>query len=211
MRISTTTIEAFRLFRDPDQEWMTEDELVATIRGEFVPNAKTILGHAFDAVLNEPDQHRVEGGYQAGPHFFPDLMMAPALALFDRRGVFQVKSTKQYLEGEVVAVADELVGLQLIENKTTTGSFDFEKYAHSCQWRFMVDIFQPAVVTYRVFLLSDPEQGAISLRSIETFNLFPYPELTYDCARLVRDFAAYVRRKGLDGLLREKQRLAAAG
>lgn len=220
MRISTTSIESFRLWSDPEQEWMTEDELIASIRGEFVPTPAVRLGSAFGKVLETPDLYVSTDGFECGSYVFPSDVMLPALALMDHeRGVFEAKSTRQYGDCTVVAKADQLVGARLIEHKTTLGYFDFDKYAESYQWRFMADIFRPVSVTYHVFLLSDitPDvdhearltfTNEITLRGIETFTLYPYPALHDDCAELVRTFAEYVTLRGLDGLLRERQRAA---
>lgn len=209
MRISTTTLETFRLYCQPDQEWMTEDQLVASIRGEFVPDHKVQLGTAFGAVLEQPDRFKVANGYRYQGFFFDDYTMDPALALFDRRGVFEAKATKAYGLCTVVARADQLIGARIIENKTTLSTFDFDKYAASAQWRFMLDIFEAAQVTYHVFCLSESTSGEISLRSTETFNLFPYPALHRDCCALLERFVEYVTRKGLDALLRQRQAEAA--
>lgn len=210
MRISTTTLESFRLFMQPDQEWMTEDELVATIRGQFVPNHKVMLGQAFGAVLEHPDRYLVSGGYQHGDFFFSLDMMAPALAVIDRRGVFEAKGWKQYGDCTVVAKADHMLGAAISEFKSTLSPFDPDKYANSCQWRFMADIFEVPKVTYRVFCLSEDTAGILDLRSVETMNLFTYADLHRDCCDLLGEFTDYVRAKGLDGLLRERQRIAEA-
>lgn len=211
MRISTTTLESFRLFSQPDQEWMSEDELLATIRGEFTPTPAVRLGQAFGKVLETPWSYQLDAGYTCGGYLFPAHVMAPALALMDHeRGVFEAKGTKQYGDCTVVAKADQMVGARLIEHKSTLGTFDFDKYAHSYQWRFMVDIFQPVSLTYHVFLLAEERDGSIGLRGIETFNFFPYAQLHADCWHLLRQFTSYVTAKGLDGLLRDRQRVAEA-
>lgn len=213
MRISATQLESFRLFMQPDQEWMSEDDLAATLRGEFVPNHKVSLGSAFGLVLEDPDRYRVADGYYVrvnGEGFaFGDDVMAEPLALVDRRGVFEAKAVKSYGPHDVASKADHLLGGALSEFKTTLSTFDFDKYAESCQWRYMVDAFQPKTVTYRVFCLSEGSNGVIGLRSIESFNLYPYPGLHDDCARLVRQFTGYVTAKGLDGVLAQRQRDAA--
>jgi hypothetical protein len=229
VRISTTTIESYRLWRQPDQEWMSEADLLASIRREFTPNRQVLLGLAFGRVLEEPDLYRMSGGYggvfvskpyddgspglefvrpPAGgkhPEFFFSLdTMAPAFDHVDRRGVFEAKAQKDYGDCQVVAKADHLLGSHLSEFKTTVNSFDPDKYALSCQWRFMADIFQPSVITYKVFLLSDDEAGIIGLRGVESMNLYPYAKLHEDCCELVEEFKSYVIRKGLDNLLRER-------
>lgn len=213
MRISATQLESFRLFMQPTQEWMSEDELVATIRGEFVPTHKVNLGQAFGRVLEAPEQFAVDGGYAVranGEDFaFGADVMAPCLALIDRRGVFEAKAVKRYGPHEVSSKADHLVGAYLSEYKTTLSSFDFDKYAQSYQWRFMADTFLPSRITYRVFCLSEGANGVIELRGIESFDLYPYPELTRDCFALVREFADYVTVKGLANVLNRRQADAA--
>lgn len=212
MRISATQLESFRLFME--QDWMTEDELHATIRGEFTGNHKVNLGSAFGRVLEDPLAHIVPGapGFMAragGEVFeFSDDVMEPCFDLMDRGGVFEAKLTKDYGDCTVVAKADQIVGARLIEHKTTLSSFDFEKYAASYQWRFMADIFQPKVITYHVFCLSEAPNGVIGLRGIESFNLFPYARLHADCCALLGEFREYVIAKGLDGALRARQAAA---
>lgn len=210
MRISTTTLESFRLFLEPDQEWMTEDALIASIKGEFVPTPQVELGKAFGSVLETPEAFAVRGGYRCGTYEFGQDVMAPCLALLDRRGVFEAKAIKRYGACDVVARADQLLGTQLKEFKTTTSTFDFDKYAKSCQWRFMADIFEPSSITYHVFCLADSPNGVIAVRSIETFNLYPYPALHADCCALLGQFVDYVERKGLGDLLRQRQLTAEA-
>lgn len=207
MRISTTTIESFRLFQTED--WMPESELLATVRGEFVPTPAVKLGQAWDRVLEQPERFKVEGGYSCGDYAFDDETMAPALALVDRRGVCQPKAVKTYGPHDVVAKADHLLGAHLGEFKATCGYFDFDKYAKSCQWRFELDIFEAAAITYHIFLLDDHENGVVTLRGIESFTLYPYAGLHDDCAALVREFADYVQAKGLTEVLDRRQREAA--
>lgn len=213
MRISATQLESFRLWSDPNQDWMPEEDLIATIKGAFTGNHKVWLGQAFGAVLEDPDRYVVPSGYRiaAGPETFEfgADMMDPCFALMDRRGVYEAKATKEYDGCTVVAKADQIVGARLIEHKTTLSTFDFAKYAESYQWRFMADIFQPSVITYHVFCLSESTNGVIDVRSIESFNLFPYADLHADCCALLKRFTEYVTAKGLDGVLRARQEAAA--
>lgn len=209
MRISTTQIEAFRLFMEPEQEWMTEDALLAQLRGEFHTNPAIELGLAFGKVLEDPDRYLVPGGYRCRGYGFALGTIEPALALIDRRGVFEAKAQRSYGGVDVVAKADHIIGAHLSEFKTTGSTFNFEKYADSCQWRFMVDIFEPRKVTYHVFVLDDHGNGVAELKSIESFNLYPYPALHQDCCELLGQFVRYVTAKGLDGVLRARQKAAA--
>lgn len=216
MRISTTTLESFRLFMQPDQDWMPESDLLDTIRGIWRPNYKVLLGQAFGAALETPERYRVAGGYRVptrdgGAVFeFGDDVMGPALAVIDRRGVFEAKAVGVFAGHDVVAKADHILGTALSEFKTTLSPFDFDKYAKSYQWRFMADIFQPSSITYHVFCLDEATNGVVSLKGIETFNLYPYAAMRADCEQLVQEFAGYVTAKGLAPLLNSRQHEAAA-
>jgi hypothetical protein len=214
VRVGCTVLESFRLFVSGD--WMPEGELVATIKGEFTPKPEMLLGQAFGRCIEKPDKyHQPGGGFRVPVRFFEDWrvfeftdeMMAPALGLFDRRGVFEAKATKQYGDITVVAKADQIIGTGIIETKTKRSQFDFDKYAESYQWRYMLDLFEGATsVTYKIFWLDEEKDGSNSLRSVDSFTLYPYAELHNDCCELLARFAEYVKAKGLDHVLRERQR-----
>lgn len=205
MRISTTTIESFRLWSDPEQEWMSEEELINSICGVWKPNHKVELGTAFGSVLEDPDRFLVPGGFRCNGFEFARDVMEPCLALIDRRGVFEAKAVKRYGDVDVVSKADHLLGARLSEFKTTLSSFNADKYLESCQWRFMADAFEPRSITYHVFCLSEATNGVIDLKSIETLPLYPYPALHEDCCDLLGRFCSYVRARGLDSVLKARQ------
>jgi hypothetical protein len=199
MRISTTTLESFRLF--VEQDWMEEATLIATIKREVVPNEAMRLGTAFHAVLETPNAYRVPFGFMCDGFSFPDATMAEPLSLIDRRGTFEVKGTMVVDGHTIVAKADQIVGAAIYEHKTTTGSYDIDKYLPSYQWRVEAAIFQPVSITYRTFVLEEPREGIVGLRGIETVTVYPYPALLRDCTDLARRFVAYVTARGLTSYL----------
>lgn len=210
MRISCTTLESYRLWRDPNQEWMSEDDLRESILGVWKPNHKVELGSAFGKVLEDPDRYLAPGGFQCNGFEFSREVIEPCLEVIDRRGVFEAKAIKAYDGIDVVSMADHLLGTHLSEFKTTLSSFDVSKYLDSYQWRFMADAFHATQVTYRVFCLSEcAANGVIGLKGIETVNLFPYAKIHEDCCDLLREFCGYVRARGLDCALEQRQRDAA--
>jgi hypothetical protein len=219
MRVSTTMIESFRLFMQPDQDWMPESDLLDTIQGIFKPTPKMLLGQAFGRCLEKPAKYRREdsmGEYYAVPVknaegrweeiVFSGAIMRPCLERFDRAGVFEVKTTRQYGEVMVVAKVDQLLGLRIKETKAKLGQFDFDRYESSCQWRFYLDAFEAKVCDYNIFVLGDDEE-ALRLKSIESFSLYPYARMHDDCMELVGKFVDYVKAKELDGFLRKQQEL----
>jgi hypothetical protein len=189
-----------------EQDWMTEDELIATIKGEFKTTPAIELGMAFERVLEDPDKYQVPGGFRCLGYEFSETTMVKAFAAIpDRRGVWQAKAEKVYGDCQVVAKADYLLGAALHEVKTTASSFDVERYIDSYQWRFMADIFEPTTIWYHVFPMDDHGNGVAEVRSVETFAVYPYSELHQDCVDLLHQFKSFVYTKGLDGVLRARQ------
>lgn len=216
MRTSATVLESFRLFMDPEQEWMTEAKLIDSIKGTGVFETPELrFGKAFGQVLERPERYAVPSplglgiqGYQNGDFYFPVDDIQRHIDRFDRRGVFEAKGDKVYGDVVVVAKADQLCGAEIVEVKTKFSPFDFDRYHDSCQWRFMADIFTGANrITYLVFpCVLAKVGGPDRIDDPHPFNLYPYPALHQDCVDLVADFRDYVVHRGLDDFLRERQR-----
>lgn len=205
LRISATVLEAFRLYMEPEQDWMSKQALVDQICGKFVTRPEIEIGLAFGDIVRDPEKFRVRGGFKARDYCFDGADMAEPLAAIQIPGsTFEVKGHRVYDDAVVVSKADQLLGARLREFKTT-GYFDFEKYSQSLQWRFMVDALGPAFVEYLVFVVDDHENGVVGIKEAHQFRLYPYPELHADCERWVRDFRAFVDAEGLAGFLREQQ------
>jgi hypothetical protein len=190
---------------------MREADLVASIKGEFVPTRAVNIGQAYHSVIETPDRYRTDSGYKFGEFFFGDTDVEPALALVDRRGVSEVRGSMALSDDVVLATrADHLCGTTINEYKTTCSAFAPDKYVESMQWRVMALAFQPAVIRYHVFTLDDDETtNEIGLKSVDSLSLYPYPALRDDVTELVRQFVDYVTLRGLDGHLRERQEAAA--
>lgn len=188
---------------------MSESDLLASIRGEFKPNRVMQLGSAFHSILETPEACvQPSGDYVSDGILFPGGVVEECLPLFDRSGAFEVKATKEYrINGQtwtVVSKADQLVRLDVVENKTKWSVFDLDRYAESFQWRFYVDVYGALRVRYNVFCLSEYADGEIGLRSIEQFNLYPYPRLAADCRALLAEFVEYATKRDLYGYLQDK-------
>lgn len=212
IRINPNMLESYRLWRDPEQEWMSEAELQDTIKGVFTPNPAILLGQAFGRCIEKAEKYKKTGGYavpvrvndQWQMYWFSDAVMDPVLSRFDRRGVFEAKVATQYGECLVVSKADHILGAHINEIKATTGYFNFDKYADSCQWRFYLDMFGASSLAYHVFMLDDELEG-IQLRGTESLKLYPYPALHQDCMNLIEDFVSYVKARGLYQGLADRQ------
>lgn len=208
LRISTTTVESYRRYMALD--YVQESELIASIKGLFIPTKPMKMGSAFHSILEKPGDCVCADGYQSDGFKFSAEVINPCLEIFNPAGVFEVKQTRVYTlpSGEqvtVVSKADQLLAKRVIENKTRWSGFDFDSYFDSCQWKFYLDVFEADMLTYNVFCLSENTAGQIKLGSIETFNLFPYPRLHEDCAEQLSKFVDYVHSRGLEPHLQERR------
>lgn len=208
MRISVTTIESYRLYL---LDVVSEADLLASIRGEFTPTREVNLGRALHSILEKPEDHESSlypGTYACDGITFPGAVVRECLTHVDPAGMFEVKATKEYRVGgravTVVAKVDQLCGLTIREHKTRWDTYEPDRYATSCQWRFYLDVFEALAVTYVVFLLSEYKDGEIGLRGIETLPLYPYPALHAECEDLVRGFVEYVTARGLESYLQPR-------
>lgn len=192
-----------------------EAELIAKIKGEFCWTPAMVVGTAYHSVLEHP-QKLLTGRYESNGVMFEAAAVDPMLDRIDRRGVFEVKTTKSIgvtrIAGAgldhivLVTKADHLAGAHLSEFKTTLSSFDPEKYLASYQWRVMSLLFEPQWITYHVACLKeeDPlDDGAqvFGLRSLESMNVFPYPHLESDVRHMAGELVQYVKAKGLESYL----------
>lgn len=210
LRISATVLDLYRLWLEPEQEWCTEADLLAAIKGEVTPSPAMDLGKAVHAILETPDRYRVPHGYRCGTVSLADDQIAPLLACYDRRGVAEVKGTTELDGWTLVAQADLLAGSAIHEFKTTSSySFDPAKYADSYQWRVLSLVFQPQAIHYHIASVDDHENTVVEIRWVESFTVYPYPELRDDVRALLASFGAYIESKGLAEYLRQRQRDAA--
>ena len=217
MRVSTTVLEAFRRFSR--EEWMSEGEILATIRGEIPKNDKMRIGTAYGNIVRWPREFAEGGGFYGLDGIrFTDRAVDEMLQRIGRFGVYEAKS---YLPFDndimIVAKVDHLFGTDISEIKTTLDSFDSDKYMASYQWRFYILAFQAPRVTYQVAELKlvslkddrEPIIEAYGLRNpIASLRVYPYPNLEADCRNLVNEFRNFVIDYKLDDLLRERQREA---
>lgn len=202
LRISATQLESWRLFRTAD--WMTEDRLLASLRDTFVPSREVLIGQAFGSIVATPDAYRQPGGYVCEGFSFDDATIQPFLDLVDRRGLFELKGTYPFGNVTLVAKADHIVGTHLSEFKTTGSTFDADKYAASVQWRVMALIFAPSLITYRVAILDDHENGVVEIKGVENLTLYPYADLRQDVGELVNDLTVYIRLRHLEPYFQPK-------
>jgi hypothetical protein len=210
MRIAATTLEKYRLYMKED--FVPESDLIATIKGEYHETPEMRLGRAYHAILERP-QRALSGFYESDGFRFEDAAIENLLDRL-RPGLCEVKTSKELLVPgagvcTLVAKCDHISGASISEFKTTLDSFDSEKYLASAQWRIYLYLFQAQFFTYHVACLKE-DGDRFALKSLESMNCFPYPDLERDVRELVREFCSYVKARGLESYLIPKVEKAEA-
>lgn len=177
--VSVSKLEAFRLFR---AEAIPEDEFLATLRGEFAGNERTVRGQSIHSFI--------ETGFSLN-HRIHWPSVAEALEPEDRAGTPEVWISDDLGPDHITARVDALNGLSIREFKTTK-QFHIERYLDSCQWRFYLLLSGAWEVVYRVFELTDGKPPH-AVREAHTFSVVGYPALESDCLAHVDEFRTWCR------------------
>ena len=190
--IRATTVESFRLYMDPACDFISPEEMDARLRGEQTDaGPKAALGTAF---------HEAVDGTYVGAILFDGASVEKA-----RRGLGGVPSevdgsitldvfgTRVRLTGH----ADYLLGLDLLDLKTSGKPIPPDRHADSMQWRCYCVIFGAKRVTYRHVQLDEDDDGVIYAKSIDDVVMYPYPDLLDDVVRCLGSLLDYARARGL--------------
>jgi hypothetical protein len=213
MRLSITTVEAFRLWRDTG-DWMDLRDLEATIKRETVPNEKMLRGIAFHSVLEHPGacrepsleghQYRVGARDGSGDFIFAGEPMERVLKLWPKLPAPEVKNTFELDGITVVGVADALEGITVWEAKCSE-QIDVEKYFDSFQWRALLKLYNATVARYVITKGRDCGNRFIVIDDAMEFPLYRYPQLDDDVRRLVSDCADFISQRNLIGYVQERE------
>lgn len=202
MRISATLIDQWLRFKRDTEGYATEDQLIESIKGTFIPTRQVKCGMAFDQILQDPPTYRTGEFYEhEGIQFPAKDMDEECIPLFQAPGLWQPKETKTYeIQGEPVTVVtkvDKLVANFIDEIKTYYSSFDYAKYADAHQWRWYLLNFDAAYVRYSCFGWYDGTRG-LSLNDVHRFRLYRYPDMERECLSELSELVSYIHKKGLE-------------
>jgi hypothetical protein len=190
--VRATTVESFRLYKDPECSFISPEEMDARLRGEQSDaGPAAALGTAF---------HEAVAGTYIGALLFDDRSVEKA-----RRGLGGVPSE---VDGSITldvlgtpvrltGHADYLLGLDLLDLKTSSKPIPPDRHADSMQWRVYCVIFGAKRVTYRHVQLDEDDDGVIYAKSIDDVVMYPYPELHADVVRCLASLLDYARTRGL--------------
>lgn len=201
LRISTTTLEAFR--RLIETPWSNDAELAASIRGEQLnPSWQMLVGSAWDSLLSNPwDEAKVTPMMASGAYRFNVDHVREALKHVGP-GLCQVKAMRVWETVRervtVVAQVDHVRGMMLTENKAKLSPSDAKDYEPSLQWRYYLAVHGAACVRYNLFAFADPDKdNYCALKDITSFRFWPYTDLESDCVKWLDLFLDWADERGL--------------
>lgn len=213
LRIPATRLESFRLYKTTD--WMTEEKLLAEIKGAEAQTPEMARGSAFDKVLAKPGEYRMGSFYVCDGFRFVGQSIDDAIEYIEPKAFWQYKSVREYeVNGtvvELVCKADALYGLKAWEIKTTEQSITAEKsnrYLQSLQWKAYVEVFGLWAFEYLIFQLTD-DAGLWSVRETLPIMLYPYDGLSAEVFDALTEFVQYIELRNLQPYFQQKQKAVA--
>jgi len=205
IRLSATTLEAYR--RVVETEYASESELIASIRGERIPETwQMAAGSAWDNLLSGAGEVAVfnvdETTYHAcgGFTFKEDHVEAARKHLGP--GLWQVKVEK-FIDSSLgpvclVAKVDKVRGLFVDEVKAKFSTVDARNYERSLQWKLYLLCHEAAAVRYSLFDFANPDKARYcDLRDIVSFRFWRYRGLEQECRQWVEGFLDWASSRGL--------------
>lgn len=193
--VRASTLDSFRLYLDPDVDFIDTEEIEARLcRGQDdedgAPSEAAALGTAF--------QDAVNGDYDGEIEFDPASLAAVSLDLGDaaRECEGSVVLDVDGVPVRVTGHTDYLLGLAMVELKTSSKPIAADKYADSMQWRAYVLIFGVEQITYRQVQLAEDKHGIVYAKAIDDVTMFAYPALRDDVIACLRALLAFARVRG---------------
>lgn len=214
MRVSVTVLENFRRYCAGlcwcKDECTCEENLIASIRGEFVASPRMEAGSRWHKAIETSDFSGFDGESVVDALLQADYgRVAPALAA--HRGIHEGKFTAS-IEGVLVVGKFDYLLPGVIYDWKATGGYSAGDYTDSLQWRMTLAAL-PEVTRFRYEsfrlveepLEESPHEDTPTGASVTVVKYLPpgqefcrYPALMSDCEAWVRHFAGYVSMRGLE-------------
>ena len=180
MRISTTHLESFRLYRD--QDWMTFDKLVSDLTTYTDPIEPMMVGLDFHSALEGlPPRY----GYRM-------TNMVAATSLVPPGATPELRTIISIAGHDVVAKADAILGKTVYETKTKLGTIEAARYSESYQWRIYAEAFDCDAVVYILASLKKVGEHDCYVQRVDPMTEYRYPGMRADIERLVVAFEGLV-------------------
>lgn len=192
--VRASTVESFRLYADEDNDFITAEEMEVRLcrrkDDDSEPTEAQSLGTAWHAAI---------AGEYEGPILFDAQSLIEARAGLDGALSEVAGSIVLDVGGVPVRVtghADWLLGLDMLEHKSSLKPIPADKHAESMQWRLYCLIFGVERVTYRQSQLDEAKDGTIYAKAIEDVVMYPYPALHSDVVQCLHSLLAFATLRG---------------
>ena len=191
IKISATQLESYRRLLDGK---LSPDQFERQLLRLDPPNAMMEKGTAFHEMMQSEEPMLFEG-------MFSSDCIAKARANMDYRSkVFEYKVRRvyrtQFGDISVTGMADQLIGLDVVEIKTKYSPISYDDYASSMQWRVYCELFGAKFVTYKVFEFADVEAD-----NFKNYQQFTFARPVYNDAKvfdMIHYLHEYIMMRGLD-------------
>jgi hypothetical protein len=199
--LRASTVESFRLYNDPDNDFISTEGMEERLRHQANDDREEDLTDRRDVGTALHDT--VAGTYVGAALFCPDTVEKVRRGL---GGVPSEVSGSVVVEVDGVKVritghADWLLGLDMMELKSSPKPIPPEKFADSMQWRCYVLIFGLKRIVYRLVHLDEDDDGVFYAKSVADVPMYPYPKLHEDVVECLRSLLAFAEARGcLDAL-----------
>jgi hypothetical protein len=191
LKISATQLESYRRLLDGK---LSPEQFERQLLRLDPPNEMMSKGIAFHEMMQSEEPMLFEG-------MFSSDCIAKARANMDYRSkVFEYKVRRvyrtQFGDISVTGVADQLLGLDVVEIKTKYSPISYDDYASSMQWRVYCELFGAKFVTYKVFEFADVEAD-----NFKNYQQFTFARPAYNDAKvfdMIHYLHEYITIRGLD-------------
>lgn len=191
IKISATQLESYRRLLDGK---LSPEQFERQLLRLDPPNTIMEKGIAFHEMMQSEEPMLFEG-------MFSSDCIAKARAKMDYRSkVFEYKVRRvyrtQFGDISVTGMADQLIGLDVVEIKTKYSSISYDYYADSMQWRVYCELFGAKFVTYKVFEFANTEAD-----DFKNYQQFTFARPAYNDAKVfdyVHYLHEYIMMRGLD-------------
>lgn len=191
IRVSATDVDAFRRWRDDDEDREDLIRLIQQLR-RLMPSTEAMeAGSALHAAIEnaEPGDHRFFKHGEFGFSFETDCEI-------DLPPIREMKATRCYLidgtEVTLVGKVDAIHGKRIDDHKFTA-QFDAERYLDSFQWRAYLEVFEADTFRWNVFVAKESAPKNYIIRDFHRLQMDRYPGIGEDVERELGEFVRFAR------------------
>lgn len=191
IKISATQLESYRRMLDGA---ITPEQFERSLLRLDPPNEMMARGTLFHEMMQAHDPSGFESDFDL------ECILEARSKMDYRNPIFEYKVRKQFRtkfgDISVTGVADQLLGLDVVEIKTRYSPSSFDAYYNSMQWKVYCELFKSNWVVYKVFEFDSPEA-----RNFKAYSqyVFPRPINNYEeVYNMIHYLHEYIMVRGLD-------------